>query len=102
MIPRDDPLFRPWSAAACRGLRRRDDEIRRDLRPEEQRDQRLYVTYWFPLTGDLCERGENQLGVRLIGSDASVRENILIEEVEVFIVPRFDSPLDSISQQRSF
>ena len=75
-----------------RGLCRRDDEIRPDLRPEEQRDQRPYVTYWFPLTSDLCERGENRLSLQLIGSYASVRENILIEEVEVFVVPRFDTP----------
>jgi len=76
----------------ARGLRRCDDEIRLDLRPEEQRDQRCYVMYWFPLTGDLCEHGENRLGLQLIGSDALDREDILIEEVEVFVVPRFDAP----------
>ena len=60
----------------CVGCGDSEDQIRLDLRPEEQRDQRYYVMYWFPLTGDLCEYGENLLGLQLIGSDALDREHI--------------------------
>ena len=62
-------------AVPGRGLRRRDDEVRIDLRPSEvppgpdaeasRADTRPFVTYWFPLTADLTVRGENSLDLRL-------------------------------------
>ena len=85
----------------AKGLRRRDDEVRLDLRPEEfpheyaegamRRERRPFVTYWFPLTGALCRRGENRLGLRLMRSDPFVQESIVVEEVEVFVVPLLGS-----------
>ena len=81
-----------------RGLRRRDDEVRIDLRPSEvppgpdaeasRADTRPFVTYWFPLTADLTVRGENSLDLRLERSDPAAQEAAVVEEVEVYLVPR--------------
>ncbi len=81
-----------------RGLRRRDDEVRIDLRPSEvppgsdaeasRADTRPFVTYWFPLTADLTVRGENSLDLRLEHSDPAAEEAVVVEEVEVYVVPR--------------
>ena len=81
-----------------RGLRRRDDEVRIDLRPSEvppgpdaeasRADTRPFVTYWFPLTADLTVRGENSLDLRLERSDPAAQEAAVVEEVEVYVVPR--------------
>ena len=82
-----------------KGLRRRDDEVRVDLRPDDTPDEfargsmtretRPYVTYWFPLKAELCARGVNRLGLKLTASDSAVTESIVVEEVEVFVVPSF-------------
>ena len=81
-----------------RGLRRRDDEVRIDLRPRKvppgpdaavsRADTRPFVTCWFPLTADLAVRGENRLELRLLHSDPEAREAAVVEEVEVYVVPR--------------
>ncbi len=81
----------------ARGLRRRNDEIRNELLPlsvlpgatpgSTQYDSRPFVTYWFPLTAELCIRGENRLGLQLVS--AGKGQDVLIEEVDVFIVPKF-------------
>ena len=81
-----------------RGLRRRDDEVRIDLRPRKVppgpdaavsgADTRPFVTCWFPLTADLAVRGENRLELRLLHSDPEAREAAVVEEVEVYVVPR--------------
>ena len=80
------------------GLRRRDDEVRLDLRPHDpppgpaaaasRADTRPFVTYWFPLTADLAVRGENRLGLRLLHRNPAVSDAVVVEEVEVYIVPR--------------
>ncbi len=81
----------------ARGLKRRDDEVRIDLRPDDTphdfargamtRETRPFVTYWFPLTAKLCLRGENRLGLELNASDPEATDSIVVEEVEVFVVP---------------
>ena len=85
-------------AVPDRGLRRRDDEVRIDLRPREvppgpdaaasHADTRPFVTYWFPLTADLTVRGENSLDLRLLRSNPAAQEAVVVEEVEVYVVPR--------------
>ena len=45
------------------------------------------MTYWFPLTAELCVRGENRLGLVLTASDPEATDSIVVEEVEVFVVP---------------
>ena len=87
----------------ARGLKRRDDEVRVDLRPDDTphdfargamtREQRPCVTYWFPLTADLCRRGENRLGLTLTASDPEAADSIVVEEVEVFVVPSIEHEL---------
>lgn len=93
---------------STKGLRRRDDEARADHRPEDPAkvgdvafgntsieyaresmfcEQRPYVTYWFPLKAELCVPGVNRLGLEMIFSDPTVTESVVVEEVEVFIVP---------------
>ena len=84
-----------------RGLRRRDDEVRIDLRPSEvppgpdaeasRADTRPFVTYWFPLTADLTVRGQNSLDLRLERSDPAAQEAAVVEEVEVYVIPRVRS-----------
>ena len=52
------------------------------------RETRPCVTYWFPLTADLCVRGENRLGLTLTASDPEATDSIVVEEVEVFVRAR--------------
>ena len=90
-------------AVPARGLKRRDDEVRTDLRPDDTeydfargsmtRETRPCVTYWFPLTADLCVRGENRLGLALTASDPEAADSIVVEEVEVFVVPAIEHEL---------
>lgn len=50
-------------------------------------ERRPFVTYWFPLTADLCIRGENRLGLALTASAAGAADSIVVEEVEILVVP---------------
>ena len=90
-------------------LRIRDDERRVDLRGrlDEERiaaDMRAgysrevaegfqprpdppFATCWFGLTAPPAVRGWNELRVELAGGDPEAAEAIVIEEVEVFVVP---------------
>ena len=72
--------------------------MRIDLRPREvppgpdaetkRADTRPFVTCWFPLTADLTLRGENSLDLRLLHSNPAAQEAVVVEEVEVYVVPR--------------
>jgi len=87
-------------------FKRRDDEVRLDLRPETythdvygpiagealSSEKRSCVTYWFPLTEQLSEYGTNRLSLRLIYSDPTATKSIIVEEVEVFVVPKPSFP----------
>ena len=65
---------------------------RRAPTPKRSRaDTRPFVTYWFPLTADLTVRGQNSLDLRLERSDPAAQEAAVVEEVEVYVIPRVRS-----------
>jgi hypothetical protein len=91
-------------------IRARDDEVRIDFRTAVDRNslaaasqltggaERLaqnlqppieppFMTYWFALTSPPALYGENRLGVALLTSDPMAQEDIVIDEVEVWVSP---------------
>jgi hypothetical protein len=91
-------------------IRTRDDEVRVDFRSTvdvnslaaasqlpggaERLAQNLqprveppFTTCWFALTSPPAVYGKNRLGVRLLANDPAAREDIIIDEVEVWVRP---------------
>ncbi|MSP11688.1 MAG: hypothetical protein EXR62_01890 [Chloroflexi bacterium] len=95
----------PPEAISCR-----DDEMRIDLRGQPDRPSYTaniqaggvptpslvppgspdppFTTCWFALTAPPAVYGENRLDVQLLRSDPAAQEDIVIDEIEVFVVPR--------------
>jgi hypothetical protein len=91
-------------------IRARDDEVRVDFRtpvdvnsftaasrlPDsaerlvpnlQPRAEPPFTTYWFALPVPPAHYGENRLGVTLLASDPEAQEDIVIDEVELWVMP---------------
>ena len=73
------------TAIPAKAIKSRCDEVRLDVRTPHEPP---FCTHWFTLTAPPAVFGENRLTVQLLNSDPAAQEDIVIDEVEVFVIPR--------------
>ena len=71
------------------------EQARIEFRPEPEPP---FSTRWFALDASLVRQGINELTVRLVRSDPSATDPIVIDEIEIHVMPNVARPQVSNGQ----